>query len=152
MLVYRICLEKWSKELQASGAGGRWNSKGRLVIYTAASRALACLENLVHRSGEGLNSSFKILTVEIPDTAKITEVNTSELDRNWFEFTNYAYCRNIGDKWIQNCDTLIMKVPSAIIPAESNYLINPSHSDFKKVKIAAIEEFKFDPRVQQIKK
>jgi RES domain-containing protein len=148
MVVYRICLEKWSKELKASGAGGRWNSKGKLVIYTAASRALACLENLVHRSGEGLNSNFKILTIEIPDSAKITEIKISELDKDWYEYVNYSYCRSIGDKWIQNCNTLIMKVPSAIIPAESNYLINPSHNDFKKIRIAAIEDFKFDPRVQ----
>lgn len=148
MYVYRICLEKWSHELKASDAGGRWNSKGKLVIYTAASRALACLENIIHRSGEGLNNSFKVLTIDIPDTIKFSEVNISTLSKNWYEFSNYSYCRNIGDKWIENCETLILKVPSAIIPAESNYLINPAHRDFKKVKIVSSENFNFDPRVK----
>lgn len=150
MEVYRICLEKWSHELKASGVGGRWNSKGKLVIYTAASRALACLENIVHRSGEGLNNSFKVLTIDIPDSIKIAEVNTSSMNKNWYEYSNYSYCRNIGDKWIDKCEALILKVPSAIIPAESNYLINPAHRDFKKVKIVSSENFNFDPRVKNI--
>lgn len=149
MYVYRICLAKWSHELKASGAGGRWNSKGKFVIYTAASRALACLENIVHRSGEGLNNSFKVLTIDIPDSIKFSKVNIASLNKDWFEFNNYSYCRSIGDKWIDNQETLILKVPSAIIPAESNYLINTAHIDFKKIKIVSSEDFNFDPRVKK---
>lgn len=148
MLVYRICLEKWSKELKASGAGGRWNSKGRFVIYTAATRALACLENIVHRSGEGLNNNFKVLTIEISPSVKISEIRVNSLSKDWYEFAKYSYCRNIGDEWITKNETAILKLPSAIIPAESNYLINPSHKDFKKIKILRCEDFNFDPRIK----
>ena len=69
MEVYRICLAEYAKGLFASGARGRWNVKGSFVIYTAGSRALACLENVVHRSGEGLQSIFKVLVIHVPDDA-----------------------------------------------------------------------------------
>lgn len=148
MLVYRICLEKWSKELKASGAGGRWNSKGRFVIYTAATRALACLENLVHRSGEGLNNKFKVLTIEIPQSIKISEVNIKNLPEGWYEFAQYNDCRCIGDEWINKNETAVLKVPSAIIPAENNFILNPSHKDFKRIKILRCDDFNFDPRIK----
>ena len=147
MQVYRICLTKWSKQLAASGFPGRWNSKGKLVIYTAGNRALACLENIVHRGGEGLNSSFNILTIDIPKDVHISKLNEDNLDPDWYKYSNYSYCRNIGDEWIENRKSLVLKVPSAIIPSEYNYLINPLHNDFKKVTIAKVEDFKFDPRV-----
>lgn len=148
MLVYRICLEKWSHALTASGFAARWNSKGRYIIYTAGSRSLACLENIVHRSGEGLNDKFKILTIDIPSKIKIAEIKESELDKDWSEYSNYSYCRKLGDAWIIKCDTLILKVPSAIIPEESNFLINPNHPDFKFISIKKVEDFKFDQRIK----
>lgn len=147
MLVFRICLAKWSHRLTASGFGVRWNSKGRFVIYTASSRSLACLENLVHRSGEGLNESFKLLTIEIPKTLKIHEVKLKELSKNWSDFNNSNYCKKIGDMWLDKHESAVMKVPSAIIPDENNYLINPNHNDFKKISLAKIENFTFDPRI-----
>ncbi len=148
MLVYRICLEKWSHKLVASGFAGRWNSKGRFVIYTASSRSLACLENLVHRSGEGLNEKFKVLTIEVPSKTKITEVSIEQLSKGWFEYSNYSNCRNIGDTWITKGDSLILKVPSAIIPEESNYLININHTDFKFISLKKVEDFRFDQRIK----
>ena len=74
MEIYRICLAKYAGELVASGNPGRWNLRGQLVIYAACSRALACLENVVHRSGEGLNSLFKVIRIEVPDTLAIAEL------------------------------------------------------------------------------
>lgn len=148
MLVYRICLEKWSHKLAPSGAAARWNSKGIQVIYTAASRSLACLENLVHRSGEGINAEFRILTINVPDKLEISEVNLDALSANWREYSNNITCRDIGDSWISKCEAVILKVPSAIIPEESNYLLNPNHSDFKLIKVKNIENFKFDQRIK----
>lgn len=119
------------------------------VIYTAGSRALACLENIVHRSGEGNNDDYKIMIIEVPDTTIISEIKKEQLQKNWNEFTSYKYCRKFGDEWISNCETLILKVPSAIIPEENNYLINPNHKDFKKVKLIRTESFAFDKRLKK---
>lgn len=147
MIVYRICLSKWSKKLTASGFPARWNSKGKFVIYTANTRALACLENVVHRSGEGLNGRFKVMIIEIPSKVKIKEIKT--LPKDWFTFESYSDCQKIGDKWIEEEEFAILKMPSAIISKEYNYLININHKDFKYVKLKNVEDFIFDPRIKE---
>ena len=83
MKVYRIVHKKWASALKPSGVPARWNSKGTNVIYVSSSQALACLENVVHRSGEGLNKLFKILTIEIPEKLKYKIVFPSKLKSNW---------------------------------------------------------------------
>jgi RES domain-containing protein len=151
MLVYRITLKKYSKKLVASGNAARWNSKRNYVIYTAASSALACLENVVHRGGEGLNNLFKVLIVEIPDDLKIEKVMLSKQQKDWMNFTNYPYSQSIGDAWIAKQISPVLQVPSAIIANESNFLINQNHNDFKKVRVQKVEDFIFDPRLVENK-
>ena len=145
MKVYRITLAKWSSELIASGFPARWNSKGSFVIYTAGSISLACLENVVHRSGEGLNQNFKVIIIEIPSKVKIS---TIEVD-NLTNFDLYSQTQKLGDKWIREQKTAVLKVKSSIINKEFNYLINPNHLDFQFIKIIGIEDFTFDPRTKE---
>lgn len=149
MEVYRITLKKWSKSLKASGFPSRWNSKGVFVIYTSKTRALASLENLVHRSGEGLNKPFAVMRIDIPNSLKIKEIKPSKLSKNWYKYENYAECQKFGDQWIEQSKYPILKVPSAIIKMESNYLLNPNHEQFLKIKIVEIEDFNFDPRLKE---
>jgi len=147
MEVYRITSKKWSTKLIASGNAARWNSEENKIIYTAESRALACLENLVHSSGEELKKEFAMMLIEIPTTLKIERIEIASLPNNWFEFENLLLCRNIGDKWLMKKSTAVLKVPSVIISHEFNYLLNPEHPDFKKIKLNSIEDFRFDPRI-----
>ncbi|MBU1101975.1 MAG: RES family NAD+ phosphorylase [Bacteroidetes bacterium] len=147
MEVYRITHIKWSSNLIASGKGGRWNSEGKNIIYTASSRALACLENVVHRSGEGLNSLFKVIVIHIPDELKKGIVDLQSLSEEWYKFERYSECRLIGNEWYRKSECAILEVPSAIIPNEKNYLINTDHSDFCKIHIISREDFRFDPRI-----
>ena len=116
------------------------------MIYTAQSRALACLENLVHRSGEGNNALYKVMLIEVPDTLAIENLDIKKLKKDWYSMNNYPYCQALGDKWLQDAATAILKVPSVIIKEEFNYLLNPSHPDFKSVKLLATEDFDFDER------
>ncbi|MEM9829777.1 MAG: RES family NAD+ phosphorylase [Bacteroidota bacterium] len=148
MEVYRICLEKWSTKLTASGFPARWNSKGKFVLYTAGSRALACLENVVHRSGEGLNNSFKVMVIDIPDDVLVTKVEEDQLPINWTDFAAYSDCQKIGDQWVEDNEALVLKVPSAIIQKEYNYLLNVNHRQMNKVKILSTEDFQFDSRIK----
>jgi len=148
MLVYRICLTKWSKTLTASGYPARWNSKGKYVLYTAGTTALACLENVVHRSGEGLNANFKLMTIEIPSNVKIKQLKTSELQKGWHKIESYADCQKIGDKWIAASKYAVLRVPSSIINNENNYLLNVNHKDMKLIKLKSIEDFEFDTRIK----
>jgi RES domain-containing protein len=146
MIVYRITTEQWSRSLQASGNTARWNAKGRFVIYTAGSRSLACLENLVHRSGEWQGKIYKIMLIEFPDKMKIDAIDTDDLKKNWEQINNFSYCQLKAEKWLNDLSTAILRVPSVIIKKEFNYLINPQHPDFKLVKLIGVEDFNFDER------
>jgi RES domain-containing protein len=148
MIVYRITLAKYAGELFASGNPARWNSKDVKVIYTASSRSLACLENIVHRSAMGLKEKFKTILVEIPDSLLVEELKKSDLSPYWREFTQYPYTQKLGDEWNKRASTAVLKVPSAIIPEECNYLINPLHKDFAQIKYLRNEPFDFDKRIK----
>ena len=148
MEVYRITLAKWSGQLSASGGAARWNSKGKFVIYTAATRSLACLENVVHRSGEGLNGFFKTMIIDIPDTLSVQEITAQDLPKNWDFYENYHLCQQIGNRWLDEATHPILRVPSAIIAHEFNFLLNPQHPDFKQIVLKQVEDFAFDPRIR----
>lgn len=146
MTVYRITTEQWSKSLTASGYPARWSARGHFVIYTAESRSLACLENLVHRSGEGNDALYKVMLIEIPDTLTVESIDLRSLKKDWHTSDNYLYCQSLGSKWLNELRSAVLKVPSIIIKKENNYLINPNHPDFKKIKLTGNEDFDFDMR------
>jgi RES domain-containing protein len=146
MIVFRITTIQWSNSLTASGNPARWNSRGNLVIYTAESRSLACLENLVHRSGEGNNALYKVLLIEIPAAIEIETLDVNSLKKDWYTIDNYTYCQDIGGQWLNQQRSAILKVPSVVIKKENNFLLNPHHPDFRKIKLTGNEDFDFDKR------
>lgn len=148
MEVYRITLARWANSLVASGRAARWNSADRFVIYTASSRALACLENVVHRTGRGLQADFRAICISIPDMIPIQQIDLASLPANWDDFERYTYCQQIGDAWLLGGKTAVLQVPSAIVPTETNYLINPQHPDFAFIEIVRVEPFRFDSRIK----
>ncbi|MVM34545.1 RES domain-containing protein [Spirosoma sp. HMF4905] len=148
MLVYRITKVTYADRLVASGGAARWNSRGQFVIYTAATRALACLENVVHRSGEGLLDNFRVMIIDVPDILTIETILPETLPINWFDFQQYDACQRIGEEWLRNGRSAILKVPSAIIPSEWNFLLNPAHPDFTRITLLQTEAFAFDPRIK----
>lgn len=140
MLVYRITIEKCSGALFASGIPGRWNSKYVRMIYTAGSRALACLENVVHRNSLGLSAIFRTMVVEIPDHLGIETIYLSNLPLDWSEFVRYPVTQALGAEWISRNRTAVLCVPSAIVPNDSNYLLNPAHPDFSQIVLLMLSE------------
>ncbi len=147
MLTYRITLEKWAGVLTGSGQPARWNSRGRFVLYTASSRALACLENVVHMSGERAGLRFKLTEIEIPDACSQQVVLPTSLPPNWHRPQNHHICRPVGDKWADTQESLVLIVPSAIIQDEQNVIINPSHPEFPMLRVNGISDFSFDDRL-----
>jgi RES domain-containing protein len=146
MIVYRITKEVYSTSLKASGYAARWNYNGSLVIYTAQSRSLACLENLVHRSGEGNNALFKVMLIQIPDNLPLEEIEENSMKKDWQKIENSSYCQSIGSNWLARQKTAILKIPSVIIKNEFNFILNPNHADFRKIKLIGAEDFIFDCR------
>jgi RES domain-containing protein len=150
MIVFRLSKSVFSKDLSGKGAeksGGRWNSKGVAVVYTSDSRALCTTEIAVHTPLGNIPTDYQIVSIEIPDGIKIEALNTEKLPSDWRIFPHSLSTQQIGDAFIRNNIFLVLKVPSVIVPGEFNYLINPNHSDFKKITIKAINSFNFDERL-----
>lgn len=150
MKVYRLSRRRFSFELSGKGAskfGNRWNSKGVEIVYTADSRALAMAEVAVHLTIATLPKEYVMMVIEIPDTLQIEEIKISELNDGWNNYPHIKDTQKIGDKFIDTGKYCVLKVPSAVVKGDFNYLINPYHTDFKKIKIEEVADFPFDRRM-----
>nr|WP_247679972.1 RES family NAD+ phosphorylase [Chitinophaga polysaccharea] len=134
------------------GVPGRWNKGGIRVIYTASTLALATLESLIHRNGYGFNSDFATVFIEIPDDLPITEIRTKDLPEGWNSVDSYGISQELAEQWIKKGETAVLKVPSAVIPDEYNYVINSLHHDTIKIKIVEVTDYVPDPRIEEILK
>jgi RES domain-containing protein len=148
--VFRIVKDTWNSGVfDGEGAKrypGRWNSRGIPMVYTASSRALAMLEILVDFDAEDLvRKHFQVFPVTVPDHC-ILELGVA-LPRDWQAYPAPISTKAIGDNWIKNQASAVLAVPSATIPAEQNYLINPEHPDFSKLVIGPAQTINFDPRL-----
>jgi RES domain-containing protein len=147
MLVYRIVREAFSTDINsASGYRGRWNDDGQFVLYTAESRALAYLENLVHRSNSGLNQLFKTMVIDVPDDLPRIVVDLSDLPINWRD-SDCPECLVTGANWYVQNQSPVLKVPSSIVPEEWNHILNTKHPEFKRISLIRTENFLFDQRL-----
>lgn len=149
MEVFRITHTKWANKLVASGYQARWNSNAFYMIYSAENCSLACLENLVHRNGFGVDADFSLVTISIPNSIKKIEINIKNLPIGWNgnDEKSQLICQKIGDNWLRNQQSSVLVVPSAIITKEKNILINPNHLDFDKIKLKSVQNFSFDKRL-----
>ena len=149
MEVFRICKEQYSGQLKASGSANRWNVQGHNVIYAGSSRSLSTLELVVRRASIIPILNYKVIVISIPDDENIiTHIYSSELPPNWSTLAAYSRIQEIGTKWYKTQKTLILKVPSAIIPFEYNYVLNTEHPDFTSgVKLVRIEDYFWDKRL-----
>lgn len=148
MEVFKICSEKYSHSLNASGASNRWNKKDEFVIYTGSSRSLSTLETVVHRSAINISRPYKILTITINDDTVVKEILIQDLPDNWMTIEAYVELQEIGSKWYNSLEALVLKVPSSIIPQEYNYIINTKHPLFTTNSILqSVEDFAWDKRL-----
>ena len=127
--------------------GGRWNSKGTPMVYTASSQALAALEMLVHLEADDLLRHYRLIPVAF-DEAMVKVLDTGILSVNWKRRPTPATVRAVGDAWIASLESVVLKAPSVVVPDESNYLLNPVHPDFDKVVIGKPQPFRFDRRLR----
>lgn len=131
----------------AKVAGGRWNSRGHPVVYTAGSASLAMLEMLVHLQKPALLETYCIHDLKFDDRW-VQPVAMSDLPADWQAYPAPLATQRIGDDWISSATTAVLRVPSVINPLEWNYLINPMHKDFHRIKIGPQRAISFDPRLK----
>ena len=149
MIVYRLSREAFINDMSGYGAektGGRWNSKGIPVLYTAASRALAMVEVAVHVPLGIIPVNYFIATIDIPEN-NVIELKADNLPANWNSNPFIKGTQLIGDDFLRTNQHLVLQVPAASVPGDFNYLINPRHPDFSKIKLKSIDPFVFDVRL-----
>ena len=126
--------------------GGRWNSRGVPVIYTSESPSLAVLEILVHLEAREILDAYLLASVNFDDIF-VKSVPLKKLPSNWRNEPAPAALQEIGDRWIARGESAVLRVPSAIIPTEFNYLMNPAHSDFARCLWGKVRPFQIDRRL-----
>lgn len=148
---WRIVKRKHAKTaFNGEGArlfGGRWNNPGVPMVYTAESRSLAVLEVLVHLDSPDLLTKYVVLEVTIAEPL-IRRVDWQDLPKNWRADPAPSRLRAMGDAWVRQASSAALQVPSAVVPAESLFLLNPRHPEFAKLEIGKPIHFPFDPRLR----
>ena len=148
MRVFRIS-RKAHAAFDGEGArlyGGRWNRRGTAVVYASESLALAALELLVHAEASLLPEDLVAVAAEVPDALEVESVALRELPRNWRLHPAPEILAERGTEWAKSTRTAVLAVPSALVPSERNFLLNPEHPDFRRIRVARPEPFEMDAR------
>ena len=146
--VFRISNTRFINDISGTGArlaGGRWNFKGRAVLYTSESRALSNSEYLVGLNLTEVPANTSIATISIPDYS-VEQINIEDLPDNWSENPAPMDLAEIGSDWLERCENLSLRVPSAVVYRDWNIVINPAHPSFHEVKLINTEPYFFDKR------
>lgn len=147
MYLWRI-----SRHRDLSGAGSlrapaRWHASGSRVVYLAGTPAGALLESCVHTSAGDVPPKYTLLAVLVPDDVAIESVDASAVPAGWID--NVEATREIGSAWLRSQRSALLRVPSALVPATFNYLLNPLHADAARIRIESIYKYPFDPRIKK---
>ncbi|HEX5757937.1 MAG TPA: RES family NAD+ phosphorylase [Thermoanaerobaculia bacterium] len=126
--------------------GGRWNSPGTSLVYTAESRSLAILEILVHLESSAVLASYVLCAAGFAE-AQVERLDRGRLPASWRAFPAPAELQRLGDEWVRGGTSLVLEVPSALVAQESNFLINPRHPDAATLEIEPPETFALDLRL-----
>jgi RES domain-containing protein len=149
--VWRICAEPHvGNALQGSGGlyvSGRWHHRGRPVVYASATPSLAALEVLVHLDPALAPSNLRLIEITIPDQIQVEICNPASLTQRWNAFPAPQALQDFGSIWLATRRSAVMRVPSAVLAVESNYLINPLHPDAASIKSVRDLPFSFDLRL-----
>jgi len=149
MIVFRLLNQNYGSGLSGKGAeiaGGRWNSQGISMIYTSESRALCTAEVAVNLPLGNIPPGYEMISIFIPDDIVITKIREEDLPSGWKVFPLATITQKIGDQFIIQGKFLVMKVPSAVVPGDFNYVINPRHPEFERIEIVRKEPYEFDER------
>lgn len=142
-----------SDDVSGEGArrtGGRWNSKGSPLVYASGTIALACLETVVHLNAGGLPLNRYLVRIDIPDDVWAARAmhTLGSLPVGWDAVPHGKVSITAGDDWIADAATLLLEVPSVIVPEEANVLINPAHTDLPRIMATKVRRWTYDPRTR----
>lgn len=149
--VYRVLRKAYAQSpFDGEGAyryGGRWSSPGTRLAYTSEHQSLAMLEYFVHLDSDNAPADLVLATADIPDDLPKERIPADKLSPLWRRSPAPPELARIGDEFVERARRCILIVPSAIAPHENNWLLNPQHSDFRKVVASGLEPLNYDPRM-----
>ena len=152
MELFRITQEIYCDDLTGNGAqlfGGRWNSEGVQALYTASSRSLALLETLAHTPAKMLQlKTYILITIFVPEAAEKQVIGFKELPGRWDASDIHPYTQKAGNNFLSQNKKLLFQAPSVLMPEENIFVINPLHTDMRKVKIVQKRRIQFDKRIE----
>jgi RES domain-containing protein len=138
-----------------SGVGGlkvdgRWHDRGRPVVYAADHPASALLEVMVHLEidFEDLPTTYQLLGIDVPDDVAVETVGVTDIERisqDWA--SDPRVTRDVLRPWFAEARTVMVSVPSVIVPFAQNYLINPRHKDAARIRVSHVARYPHDPRL-----
>jgi len=131
----------------ARRVSGRWHHQGVPVVYVSESLALSVLEKFVHLGFDASHIKFTYFKIEIPDSVPVEKLRTADLPADWTAEPPRDATKEIGSLWAKEARTAVLRVPSVLVPKRRNYLINPAHRDFRKIRITGPLPFVFDARL-----
>jgi RES domain-containing protein len=148
--VYRLIRGRYAKKpLDGEGSfrfGGRWSSPGTRLAYTAEHASLAMIEYFVHIEPGSLPKDLVLVTAEVPEKLSRKVISPKHLPANWRRVPAPPTLAVIGDAFVQDAQTAILIVPSALSQAESNWLINPAHPEVSEIRLRPPQKLRYDPR------
>ena len=148
MIVYRITLDAFRNDLSGAGAklfGGRWNNIGTPALYTTENISLAVLELLVRIDKNNIPLNHYLLKIDIPDSDIPVVIPKNKLKDGWKDDIHLTQW--MGSEFVNAGGSLILKVPSVVVDDEHNFVINPNHPNFKKLKLVSAKKIVFDNRL-----
>lgn len=150
MKIFRLSRRPYAYTLSGVGAsryGYRWNSKGTEIIYCAESRALAMAEVMVHLTAATVPDDLCMIEIAADKEVSVQLVSVEELPDGWNAFPHSFATQAIGDDFVRRGEACLLRVPSAVVAGDWNYLINPAHAHFRHIKIHEVIPFKIDQRL-----
>lgn len=147
--VWRITTARFAQTaFSGEGArlyGGRWNPKGLEMVYTAESQSLALLELMVQ--DDPLRAHYVLIPAQLPADLPETRIDVNQLPDDWRTINARDVLQALGLAWLEGGQTAVLNVPSAVVPAERNLLINPRHPDFSRIVIGKAQSLQTDTRL-----
>ena len=151
MRVWRLCQAAYAKRALTGEGGlyspGRWHLQGARVVYAAATLSLAALELLVRMDRAFAPTDLTAVEIEIPGSVEVERLPWSKLPAGWDAYPAQESTQQLGTHWVEAGKTAVLAVPSAVIPRESNFVLNPAHPQFRRIRAVETMPFSFDPRL-----
>lgn len=149
LTVWRLVTQRYAETaFSGEGArlyGGRWNRKGIPLVYTAGSQSLAMLEMLVQ--DEPLRANYMMIPATLPDSLVIERLDLAQLPADWRDLAARDQLQALGTDWARRRSSVVLAVPSSVIPVETNYLLNPLHPAYPEIEIGVPQPFITDLRL-----